>query len=199
MRNKPKVPSSRGPLGLSSRLRLSPQMDRVVRNDSRTNKAAAAIIVAKADVLSVLKQKTEENKPALMTSNGVTAEGSRHETSVGERPLISSRRGSNPFKDKRLSVKFKLDQEEKEYESVSQILDHAQVLVKAAHSEMFDHKYEDYREKVDEVNKAKSFLLANRDKISEDTKRRMIKHIKRKMMIIEMIEEEFGDMRQHSD
>ena len=82
---------------------------------------------------------------------------------------------------------------------MSQILDHAQVLVKAAHSEMFDHKYEDYREKVDEVNKAKSFLLANREKISEDTKRRMIKHIKRKMMIIEMIEEEFGDMRQHSD
>ena len=45
----------------------------------------------------------------MMTSNGATAEFSVNEASVGERLLISSRRGSNPFKDKRLSVKFKLD------------------------------------------------------------------------------------------
>ena len=130
----------------------------------------------------------------------MVADASVQDTSVGERILISSRRGSNPFRDKRQSVKFKLEQEEKENdrnsENVSQVLEHAQVLVKAAHSEMFDHKYQDYRDKVDEVNKAKTFLRANRAKMSDETKRRMVKHIKRKMMIIEMIEEEFEDMNQ---
>ena len=192
MRNEPRVPSAKVPLKRS----LSPQFKRYAQNDARNHKAAATIMVAKADVLSVLKQQTDESKPNL-----IAAEASVHDTSVGERILVSSRRGSNPFRDKRQSVKFKLEQEhggkesERNHENISQLLDHAQVLVRAAHSEMFDHKYQDYRDKVDEVNKAKTFLLANRDKMSEETKRRMVKHIKRKMMIIEMIEEEFEDMK----
>ena len=63
---------------------------------------------------------------------------------------------------------------------------------------MFNFKYKDYRQRIDEVNKAKTVLQANRDKMSVDTKKRMVKHIKRKMMIIEMMEEEFGEMKENT-
>ena len=59
---------------------------------------------------------------------------------------------------------------------------------------MFNFKYKDYKSRIEEVNKAKLVLLANREKMSVETKKRMVKHIKRKMMIIEMMEEEFHDM-----
>ena len=60
---------------------------------------------------------------------------------------------------------------------------------------MFNYKYKDYKSRIEEVNKAKVVLLANRDKMSIETKKRMVKHIKRKMMIIEMMEDEFHEMK----
>ena len=44
--------------------------------------------------------------------------------------------------------------------------------------------------RVKEVNKAKDMLRKHREKMSFDSKSRFVKHIKRKMAIIEMIEEE---------
>ena len=95
-------------------------------------------------------------------------------------------------------MKFNLDADEKEnqynLDNINRNLSQAQDLVKVAHDEMFNFKYKDYKSRIEEVNKAKLVLLANRDKMTVETKKRMVKHIKRKMMIIEMMEEEFHDM-----
>ena len=57
-------------------------------------------------------------------------------------------------------------------------------------SQVFNKKYLDYASRVREVNKAKDLLRINRDKMSFEMKTRFVKHIKRKLNIIQMIEDE---------
>ena len=57
-------------------------------------------------------------------------------------------------------------------------------------ADKFDKKYNEYLERVKEVNKAKDMLRVNRDKMSNEAKAKFVKHIRRKMKIVEMIEEE---------
>ena len=57
-------------------------------------------------------------------------------------------------------------------------------------SQIFNKRYSDYVSRVKEVNHAKEMLRINRDKMSFEMKSKFVKHIKRKMAIIEMIEDE---------
>ena len=74
--------------------------------------------------------------------------------------VISSPRST--LRSKRQSVKFNLNQEEKEnrahLENVNHNLSQASELAKIAQDNTFNFKYKDYRQRIDEVNKAKTML-----------------------------------------
>ena len=57
-------------------------------------------------------------------------------------------------------------------------------------SQIFNKKYSDYTSRVKEVNKAKDVLRLKRDTMSFEMKSRFVNHIKRKLNIIQMIEDE---------
>ena len=56
----------------------------------------------------------------------------------------------------------------------------------------FNQRYSDYLRRVKEINKAKQMLKNNRDTMSIEIKRQLVKHIKHKVQIIELIEEELA-------
>ena len=54
----------------------------------------------------------------------------------------------------------------------------------------FNMRYRDYRQRIREVNAAKEILSCGRDNLSYEIKRKMVDHIKHKMAIIALIEDE---------
>ena len=206
MRNKPLVPGALKPFkgSLSPHYNTKKFVKKQVANDVRDRTARAAMIVAKADVNSLISQQEQERLVDIRTPAAVNSSNATSTIGECERKLISSQRGSNPFKEKRQSVRFDMDYyDDKENQSnlsnINKSINLASELVRVAQEEMFNHKYKDYKSKIDEVNKAKIVLQANRYKMSFETKKRLVKHIKRKLMIIEMMEEEFYEKQQEQN
>lgn len=85
--------------------------------------------------------------------------------------------------NRRPSVTFKLSDSRHHFRSINSNLS-------IASQSYFNYRYKDYLMRVREVNKAKEMLKNNRDQMSTEVKRRMIQHIKHKMKIISMIEDE---------
>ena len=84
------------------------------------------------------------------------------------------------------SVKFAMHHDSsKNFNSVNSNLS----IAKESH---FNQRYSDYLRRVKEINKAKQMLKNNRDNMSTDIKRQLVKHIKHKVQIIELIEEELA-------
>ena len=52
----------------------------------------------------------------------------------------------------------------------------------------FNRRYNDYKNRIKEVNKAKEILRNNKSTMSDQVKARMIEHIKHKMQIVSLIE-----------
>ena len=55
-----------------------------------------------------------------------------------------------------------------------------------------NQRYNDYLMRVKDVNNAKEILATNRHDLSMDVKKQMVTHIKNKMQIIKLIEEELA-------
>ena len=67
-----------------------------------------------------------------------------------------------------------------------------------ASQSFFNQRYNDYLRRVSEVNKAKDLLKTNRQTMGAEVKKRMIQHIKHKMTIVSLIEDELKmDSRRH--
>ena len=85
---------------------------------------------------------------------------------------------------RRHSVTFKLH---KDSSHNLRSLSSALAVAKESH---FNQRYKEYKERVKEVNQAKEMLLNGRDQMSFEVKKRLVSHIKHKMAIIGLIEEE---------
>ena len=96
-----------------------------------------------------------------------------------EKPMMSDSRPP--------SVTFQLSKNfsSKDFDNVKSNLS----IAKESH---FNHRYKDYLARVHEVNKAKEILKTNRESMSTDVKKRMIQHIKHKMQIVNLMEEELA-------
>lgn len=82
------------------------------------------------------------------------------------------------------SVTFKLHNDSsKNLKSINSALS----IAKESH---FNQRYRDYKSRIEEVNKAKDILKNGRHTMSVEVKKKMIAHIKHKMTIIQLIEEE---------
>ena len=97
---------------------------------------------------------------------------------------LKPRQSPTLLENRHHSVTFKLHND-----SSSRLIaiDSALSLAKDSH---FNQRYLDYKYRIKEVNKAKDILKNNRQTMSIEVKKKMVAHIKHKMTIIQLIEEE---------
>ena len=91
--------------------------------------------------------------------------------------------------NRKQSVRFKINKNELNSSSSHQ-LKGINTNLTIAKENNFNTRYTEYVQRVQEVNKAKDMLKTNKDSMSSEIRNKMIKHIKHKMIIIKMIEEE---------
>ena len=112
----------------------------------------------------------------------------RGDTMVRHSSLKPMNQGSALLGDnqRQASVKFAMHHDSsKNFNSINSNL----TIAKESH---FNQRYNDYLRRVKEVNKAKQMLKNNRDAMSLDIKRQLVKHIKHKCQIVELIEQELA-------
>ena len=157
MRNKPHVPNAFNSLKTDLSPNCKAKKPTSKKTQNRDHTARAALLIAKANVNSLMLQQESEQLLNIRTR----AVRSPTDVEYSKRNFVISSPRST-LRSKRQSVKFNLNQEEKEnrahLENVNHNLSQASELAKIAQDNTFNFKYKDYRQRIDEVNKAKTML-----------------------------------------